>query len=288
MTRELRNAALDYADRGWRVLPLRPRHKAPLGRLVPHGKDDATADLRTVFRWWRAVPTANVGVSCHPSGVVVIDVDPRNGGDDALHDLERDLGPLPETVSAETGGGGWHYLFRHPGGDLVGVLVDGVDVKDHGYVVAPPSVHPSGRRYTWDLSPADVPVADLPDAWVARLRTPRALRRDPDLTVHTDHPDPLRNIPAAVYVARLTRRDVDRGGWVRCPFHGGGNESQPSLRCEGTIWACYGCPPLPGKRVTGGNIYDFAALLAGYPVPLRGSDFVDVQARLARFFGVRA
>ena len=66
----LRNAALGYADRGWCVLPLQPRGKAPLGRLVRNGKDDATADLATALGWWKRVPAANVGIVCGPSGFV--------------------------------------------------------------------------------------------------------------------------------------------------------------------------------------------------------------------------
>ena len=286
MKRALRNAALAYADRGWHVLPLHPRQKAPLGRLVPHGQKDATDHLPTVLRWWQNAPAANIGVSCHPSGLVVIDVDPRNGGDDALYALERELGELPETVSAETGGGGAHFLFRHPGGDLLGSLAEGVDVKDHGYIVAPPSIHPSGREYAWDLAPEDVPVTDLPAAWVERLRAPQLLRR-PRSIIRAHHDDPLLNVPAVVYVPRLTGREAQRGGWVRCPFHGGGKEAEPSLKCDGTVWACYGCSPLPGKRAMGGTIYDLAGLIAGLPLPLRGTDFLDIQARLYRLLRVR-
>lgn len=290
--RALRDAALGYADRGWKVLPLKPGGKAPLGALVPHGKDDATSDLGAVLTWWRRVPRANVGLSCGPSGFVVLDVDPRNGGDDHLHELERELGRLPETVQAETGGGGAHYLFRHPGGQLVGKLAPqgvpladaGVDVKDAGYIVAPPSTHPSGGRYEWDLGPDDVPMAELPDVWLDRLRPAPALARRDDLQVNVDHADPLRRIPAAVYVPRLTRRDVDSGGWACCPFHGGGQEQAPSLNVKGTLWACYGCPAPAGKRVQGGNIYDLAGMLLDLPLPLRGPDFLDVQARLLRAF----
>lgn len=283
----LRNAALAYADAGWSVLPLRPRAKEPLGSLVPNGKDGSSSDLVQVLQWWTRAPLANVGVNAGASGLVVLDVDPRSGGDDSLHDLERHLGALPETVSAETGGGGWHYLFQHPGGDLRGVAAPGLDVKDRGYIVAPPSIHPSGRIYAWDLEPGDVPLAELPAAWLEALRPPRPLNRDVEL--NHDHEDPLRRIPAEVYVPRLTGRAIERGGWVRCPFHGGGKEQGASLNAKGTLWACYGgCPAPVGKQVMGGNIYDLAGLVAGYAIPLRGPDFIDVQSRLLRYFRVGA
>lgn len=289
MTRAFRNAALDYADRGWHVLPLRPRGKEPLGRLVHHGKDDATADLPTVLRWWTAEPRANVGIVAGPSGLLILDVDPRNGGDDHLHDLERELGPLPETVRAQTGGGGEHYLFRHPGGILVGKLAPrgvplkdaGVDVQDHKYIVAAPSIHPSGNPYEWDLAPGDVPVADLPPSWEERLRPAASMTLDPDRRLRTDHDDPLRRIPAVTYVGRLTGRTPARGGsWACCPFHNGGQEKAPSLKLDGPLWSCFGCPAPAGKRAAGGNIYEFGAYLWGYALPLRGADFLEVKAQL--------
>ncbi len=273
---KLRNAACWYADMGWHVLPLRPGRKQPLGRLVPNGKDDATADLAQVFRWWDAVPSANIGIHCYPSGLVVLDVDPRNGGDDSLYLLERELGTLPETVSAETGGGGFHYFFRDPGCDLAGVLADGLDVKRHGYVLVAPSV--TTDAYTWDLEPGDVDVADLPANWLDRMRhTVRGQR-----TLTAEHDDPLRNIAATIYVPALTGRVVNRGGYVQCPFHSEGNERTPSLKCEDTLWACHGCRPLLGKQVCGGNVFDLAGLLLDRPLPLRGIDYREVRDRLER------
>jgi hypothetical protein len=62
-------------------------------------------------------------------------------------------GPLPETPVVLTGGGGKHYYFRHPGGYIKSVaaaLGPGLDIKgEGGFVVAPPSLHASGRRYEW-------------------------------------------------------------------------------------------------------------------------------------------
>lgn len=270
----LRNAACEYAARGWHVHPLAARSKRP---LTSHGKDDATDHLPTVLQWWTRWPEANIGVHCHASGLVVIDVDPRNGGDDTGYDLEQELGELPEGPRAETGGGGTHFLFRHPGVPLVGKLGPGLDVKDHGYILVAPSVHPDGPRYEWDIHPDDVPLPDLPAAWLERMTT-RGRADVPELTV--DHADPLRRVPAAVYVERIAGRSVNRGGFAQCPFHGGGQERTPSLKTSGTLWACHACEPILGKRVLGGNVFDFAGLLWGYPVPLRGADYSEVRARL--------
>jgi hypothetical protein len=162
--------ALGYVERGWRVLPLDA--KRPIVELAPRGLNNATSDPELVQRWWYTAPDANIGLACQASGLLVIDVDPRHGGHDTLHEIERELGALPETPRSVTGGGGAHYLFRDPG-RVPGTLGDGVDLKRRGYVVAPRSVHPNGRKYEWDIAPDDAPLAELPPAWIKRLR-PRA------------------------------------------------------------------------------------------------------------------
>lgn len=276
--RELRDAACEYADRGWHVHPLVPRAKRP---LTPHGKDDAVSDLVTVLNWWRQWPEANIGIHCHASGLVVIDIDPRHGGDETIIDLERDWGDMPPGPSAETGGGGFHYLFRHPGVPLVGRLGPGVDIKDHGYILAAPSVHPSGRAYEWDNHPDDAELTDLPVVWLERMKVPERVAPS---ELRLDHGDDLRTVPAATYIRELTGRDANRAGFVRCPFHGGGDERTPSLKVTDTLWACHACQPLLGKRVLGGNIYDFAALLWDVPIPPRGVDFIQLADRLRKLF----
>lgn len=285
--RELRNAACQYADRGWHVVPLKAGVKEPATR---HGLKDASSSLAQVLRWWQpnrvTLRAHNIGIVCNPSDLVVIDVDPRHGGDETILEAQRALGQLPQTVEAETGGGGWHYYFRHPGGTLRGQLGPGVDIKDHGYVVAPPSIHPSGRAYEWSVDghPDEVPVADLPGRWTQALRVsgrPRAREHSPEPSA-----DPLRRIPAASYVTRLSGREPNRSGFWQCPLHGGGQERTPSLKCDGHMWACYGCANNHGKRCAGGNILDFAGALWGFPVPLRGVDYLEVRHRLKQTFDV--
>ena len=114
------------------------------------------------------------------SSLVVVDVDPSHGGDDSLAALEQAHGPLPDTIKAATGGGGVHVYFAHPGGlvhNKVG-LVAGIDLRgDGGFVVAPPSVHPSGRPYAWlapDLADDALPAPMPP--WLRQLVRDRGYR----------------------------------------------------------------------------------------------------------------
>ena len=181
-------SALACAARRW---PVFPAHGVINGRctcnqascpargkhpITVHGFKDASVEVRQILAWWRRWPHANLAVVTGlSSGVIVIDVDPRHGGDDMLHDLEQQHGPLPDTVTALTGGGGIHYFFSHPGpgwrirNDSHGQrLGPGLDIRgDGGYVILPPSQHASGQVYAWDVcaGPQDVPVAALP-AWL--------------------------------------------------------------------------------------------------------------------------
>lgn len=139
----------------------------------------ATADWATITGWWRQWPRANVGIACAPSGIVAIDFDQHTADADGIAErrrLEGELGLLPETWTTLTGGGGEHYLFTAPEGvkihNSAGKLASGIDVRGvGGYVVAPGSLHPSGRIYQWDaaFNPDICPLADLPEAWAAAM-----------------------------------------------------------------------------------------------------------------------
>lgn len=132
------------------------------------GFKEATTDADQIAKWWAKWPEANVGV---PTGeitnVLLVDLDPRNGGPATSGELAERFGPFPKTVEIITGGGGRHLLFRYGGGRVRKELAKGVDLKgDGGYFVAPPSLHASGRRYAFDeayggkdafLNPAPAP-----------------------------------------------------------------------------------------------------------------------------------
>lgn len=190
MTTELLDAALQYAARGWRVHPLHhptitekgARCSCPRGYGCPDkqkGKhprlgawpDQATTDPQIIRAWWKKWPKANIGIVTGPgSGLAVLDIDPRNGGDVTLAALIHQHGALPETPIVLSGGGGQHYDFVLTD-DLPSIKLDGIDFLTAGhYVLVPPSLHPSGQRYTWEISsePDDVPLAEIP-AWLRSL-----------------------------------------------------------------------------------------------------------------------
>lgn len=158
-------AAKRYLAHGWSILPLRPRDKRP---LIPWAHLQIRRPSREdVAEWFRRWPDANIGVvSGEISNLIVLDVDPKHGSDAALERLERTYGPVPATVEATTGGGGPHLYFAHPGGlvrNRAG-LAQGIDLRgDGGYIVAPPSIHPSGAFYEWapGRNPDEIALAPL-------------------------------------------------------------------------------------------------------------------------------
>jgi putative DNA primase/helicase len=113
---------------------------------------DASDDPDVVTRWWSEVPDANIGVATgRNSDLVVLDVDGPTG-EETLAKLERKFGSLPPMCQVGTGKGR-HIYFRYPENIAKVKSVArknlGLDVRgDGGYVIAPPSVHESGRRYT--------------------------------------------------------------------------------------------------------------------------------------------
>ena len=155
--------------------------------MTRHGVKDATTDNEQIANWWTDHPYANIGIAAgRVSGILVLDIDPRNGGTETLQRLEKELGPLPETVTSNTGGGGQHRIFAHPAfsvrKDSAGKLLGpGVDVLSDGCImIAPPSRHASGKRYRWEdgKSFRDLEPASLPELWLDRLRGNTAAQRD--------------------------------------------------------------------------------------------------------------
>lgn len=156
--------------RGWSVIPIAPAGKRPLILWEPYQHRRALPG--ELARWWARWPEANLGVVTGAvSGLVVLDLDPAKGGEASLAELEAEHGRLPATFEVATGGGGRHLYFRHPGGRVpcaVG-LRPGLDLRgDGGYVVAPPSIHASGRPYRPVAGGEGRPLAPLP-GWLAGL-----------------------------------------------------------------------------------------------------------------------
>jgi hypothetical protein len=134
---------------------------------------DASSDPKIVDAWWKAWPDSNIGIACGaPSGIFVVDIDPRNGGLETWECILDEAGgaaKLATTYTVYTGGGGMHYYFDYtPSMALRSKLGTGIDVQANGkYVVAPPSVHPDGGSYE-SLGG----VIQSPPEWLSELLLP--------------------------------------------------------------------------------------------------------------------
>ncbi|RDV04518.1 phage/plasmid primase, P4 family [Undibacter mobilis] len=201
VSKRLRTVARQYAAS--HSLAVVPMHGLVSGRCACHlaekcpqagkhpassnGVKDATSDTELVKCAWRTNRRANVGIATgKASGIVVLDIDPRNDGDATLLELEKALGKLPDTVTANTGGGGRHFVFKYPSvavrNDSAGkVLGKGVDILSDGKImVAPPSRHASGRRYEWAAGKSfdHINVAELPVAWIEKMVNAKPAQMD--------------------------------------------------------------------------------------------------------------
>lgn len=163
--------ALAYSRKGWQSFPCQPRDKKPLIKWA----DFATTEENMLTGWWENYPTANIGIACGKrSGIVVVDIDADHDGYESLALLVAEYGKLPDTPVSRTGSGGEHIFFKHPGIEIhnsAGKLGKGIDIRgDGGYVVAPPSIHPNGKRYEWVVLPSQTPLADMPEWMIVLLQ----------------------------------------------------------------------------------------------------------------------
>jgi len=211
--------ALEYGARGWRVLPMHAiassectcreagcKHPGKHPRLKSWQRI-ATSRSARIRAWWQQWPDANVGVLTGGKvGLLVLDVDPRTGGDLSLLAVERICGRLPVTPRSRTGTGGWHYWFTcwPDVPSRAGALGPGLDIKSRaGCVTAPPSVG-RDQPYAWELSPEACDLAPFPAVLVALLAHlhARPLPPRPSLQV-IGSPDGLDAYGAAALRAEL-------------------------------------------------------------------------------------
>jgi len=152
ITIDSRQTALDYAAKGWAVMPLKSKKKDPHFDLIKNAYLGATTDQELINFWFDVDSKANLGIACITSGLIVLDVDFRNGG--------QYIDEMQETYTVKTGDG-FHYYYKAPNSlNVRGSLDEGIDVKYKGYVVAAPSIHPNGSIYQVvnDIDPIDLPA----------------------------------------------------------------------------------------------------------------------------------
>lgn len=257
---QVAQAALGYANQGFYVFPV---HTMAEGRctcddpacnnpakhpLTKNGLLDATDNATVIRNWWMQAAQANVAIRTGPeSRVWVLDLDGAAGLAD-LETLEIQHGPLPTAPMVLTGGGGRHVYFALPKDRNVQNRTQchgmSIDVRGNGgYVIAPPSIHESGRRYDWerDIGEIDPPLAP---AWLLKWVTNegshgQTLGAGKVLVVQDDDLESAPGAPKGQrhdQLCRLVGHHFQRGDTVA------------AVELLALAWAERCTPPLPGNE----------------------------------------
>jgi len=193
--------ALHYASLGYRVIPIRPGEKRP---PISAWQDVATTNTGTITAWYTGkYATYGIGIVIFQAedGIrdIAIDLDEHDSnssGTATLRSHEKRHGTLPVTITAQTGSGGTHLLYKlkeshtdigNGAGRLLGA---GIDIRaNNAQIVVTPTTHPNGNPYIWldDHAPGEIEMATLPD-WLADLLT-RQPDRQKQTTVDVPPPD---------------------------------------------------------------------------------------------------
>lgn len=214
-----------YVGKGWYVFPIyemepslecscgqpkdAPKHAVGKHPRTPRGHLDATLDLDIVEAWWEVWPEANIGIDTGRSGLFVLDVDPKNGGDKALDELIKQHGDSwLTTIRVKTGSGGLHAYYTNKAelGNTASVVGGGIDTRGiGGYVLAPGSNHKSGGKYDWASRTALV-LSDPPEWLVKKVLEGKPGKTGPAPPVPDRVGAGARNATAASLAGTLQRR----------------------------------------------------------------------------------
>lgn len=163
-----------YLKNKWSVIPVNSREKK--GSYINSWKpyQNKLASKKQIIEWWSRWPDAGIAIITGQfSGIIVLDIDPRNGGNNTIKNKT-----LPVTITVKTGGGGTHYYYKYPDNfehipcfSGENVNLPGLDLKgDGGFVYAPPSEHPSGNKYEFfDTMGVNEQELSEPPEWLIKV-----------------------------------------------------------------------------------------------------------------------
>jgi len=188
-------AALEYLRLGWSVIPV-GQDKKP---LIEWGEyKNKLPEKERVEAWFKKASNTQVAIVTGAiSDLAVVDIEAGGKTED-----------LPNTVISKTGGGGFHYYYKHPGKPIKnGVRVrELTDIRgDGGYVVAPPSLHLSGKNYEWVVPPGISDIADFPEWIIGNKKSNDKLATDWNVKLHTEVGEGQRNDTAASIAGKILK-----------------------------------------------------------------------------------
>lgn len=226
--------ALALLEMGWSIIPI-GRNKKPLIDWKKYQTEKPTPE--EVQGWFEKYPYINLAaVTGKISNIIVIDIDPRHGGNDEVF---KNL----ETVKVQTGGDGQHIYFRYEEGvENKTAIQPGIDVRGQGgFAIIPPSEHESGKCYEWINDPKNTPILPMPDFVKEWIKTSASKQTNDIKEIITGVNEGTRNNSASIIVGKLLAK-FPQAEW----------ESNVWPLLQG--WNTQNNPPLPDEELR--SVYD--------------------------------
>jgi hypothetical protein len=203
------DVVLQMAELGFCLFPVKKWDKRP---LISDWPRKATCDVETLSVWRHEFPECNWGLATgQASGVFVLDVDGEEGAA-AISELVRlHCDDWTNTLTAKTARGK-HLYFRWsadtPIRNSASKLACGLDVRgEGGYVLVPPSVHPSGAVYCWAGPGAEAQIMSAP-GWLREMLAAPAQPVNATQEAVGDIPEGQRNTTLTKLAGVMRRRGM--------------------------------------------------------------------------------
>lgn len=195
-----------YSENNFKLVPVVFMEKRP---AIKNFLKEASSDLSKLMKWSQSArhKGGSWGLALAPSGFVAIDIDRKNFGLEEWEKLVNVHGD-PQTLKAESGSGGLHYVFKaKPGARYKGKIQDGIDIRHNHIIVIQPSLHPRTKNeYKW-LMDIENAVQSYP-GWIANLIEKAANNLQEEIVKSS-------NEELQILVEEIQKHNLDYDEWVQ-------------------------------------------------------------------------
>lgn len=147
---EMKKALEQYQACKFSIIPIVKQDKRPLVEWKEY--QNRRPEAGELGEWYEEYwsEDANIGIVCGKvsGNLVVLDFDNPNEWGDFEDNIEERYGTSIYELTTVVSTGRGHHVYLRTSSSTQSYKLDGVDIKGEGsYVVAPPSIHPSGAEY---------------------------------------------------------------------------------------------------------------------------------------------